>query len=102
MINVAELLVAGAELRPLARLPFLEVHSGEPAAHQPNVALFILRAHGAQCDEQSHQPIQHHFCPTPRSPIAQLLQAGDRWKRAFGCSGHADREIGSRGRHNAR
>lgn len=40
---VTELLQAGAELRPLGRLPFLEVDSGEPAVHPPNVALFILR-----------------------------------------------------------
>jgi hypothetical protein len=40
---VTTLLEAGAEIRPLGRVAFLDVESGRPAPHPPNVALFILR-----------------------------------------------------------
>jgi hypothetical protein len=40
---VTTLLKAGAEIRPLGRVPFLEAETGEPAPHPPNVAVFVLR-----------------------------------------------------------
>ena len=40
---VTRLLEAGAEIRPLGRVPFLDVESGRTAPHPPNIACFILR-----------------------------------------------------------
>ena len=40
---VTMLLEAGAEVRPLGRVPFLDVDSRRAASHPPNIACFILR-----------------------------------------------------------
>jgi hypothetical protein len=40
---VTRLLEAGAEIRPLGRVPFLDVDSRRAASHPPNIAVFILR-----------------------------------------------------------
>jgi DNA N-6-adenine-methyltransferase (Dam) len=40
---VTVLLDAGAEIRPLGRVPFLDVDSRRAASHPPNIAVFILR-----------------------------------------------------------
>ena len=40
---VTMLLEAGAEIRPLRRVPFLDVDSRRAAPHPPNIACFILR-----------------------------------------------------------
>ena len=40
---VTRLLEAGAEIRPLGRVPFLDVDSRRPVPHPPNIACFILR-----------------------------------------------------------
>jgi hypothetical protein len=40
---VTRLLEAGAEIRPLGRIPFLEVDSRRAASHPPNIACFVLR-----------------------------------------------------------
>jgi len=41
--HVTTLFTAGAEMRPLGQVPFLEVETRRPAPHPPNVALFVLR-----------------------------------------------------------
>jgi hypothetical protein len=40
---VTRLLDAGAEIRPLGRVPFLDVDSRRAASHPPNIACFVLR-----------------------------------------------------------
>jgi hypothetical protein len=40
---VTKLLEAGAEIRSLGRVPFLDVDSRGPAPRQPNIACFVLR-----------------------------------------------------------
>jgi hypothetical protein len=40
---VTMLLLAGAEIRPLGRVPFREVDSGQVAPHPANIACFVLR-----------------------------------------------------------
>jgi hypothetical protein len=40
---VTRLLEAGAEIRPLGRVPFLDVESGRKVPHPANIACFILR-----------------------------------------------------------
>ena len=40
---VTMLLLAGAEIRPLGRVPFRDVDSGQGAPHPPNIACFVLR-----------------------------------------------------------
>jgi DNA N-6-adenine-methyltransferase (Dam) len=40
---VTRLLEAGAEIRPLGRVPFLDVDSRRPVPHPSNIACFILR-----------------------------------------------------------
>ena len=40
---VTRLLLAGAKIRPLGRVPFLDVDSRRTAPHPPNIACFVLR-----------------------------------------------------------
>ena len=40
---VTKLLDTGAEIRPLRRVPFLDVDSRRAASHPPNIAVFILQ-----------------------------------------------------------
>ena len=49
---MTKFLLAGAEIRPLGRVPFLEVETGEPAPHPPNIACFILRGHKKEAESR--------------------------------------------------
>ena len=40
---VTRLLLAGAEIRPLGRVPFEDVDSSKKAPHPANIACFVLR-----------------------------------------------------------
>jgi hypothetical protein len=50
---VTKLPEAGAEVRSMGRLPFLDVVSGEPAKHPANIACFILYGHKRRADQVS-------------------------------------------------